>query len=338
MPPILDPGDLDRIVSVKHTHERNLIRRRNVIGVGVGYKITDAGPTDELAVVVNVARKLPKAQLTASDLVPPEVDRVRTDVVETGVIRAFQGHKDRWRPAIPGGVSIGHIDVTSGTFACLVRRGNEVFILSNNHVLANVNRGQRGDSIIQPSQYDGGSPADRVAVLDDYIPLDFGDEPPGCQLAELATKTLNAVARLGGSKHRLLTYQETPGVNRVDAALARPLEPSMFRPDIHGIGRPAGSRDIGLGSRIKKSGRTTGYTEGRIIQIEVTTSVMYGGRAATFSGQLMADGMSAPGDSGSAVLDAANYVVGLLFAGSNTTTLINPIDPVLTALKVAIIT
>lgn len=120
--------------------------------------------------------------------------------------------------------------------------------------------------------------------------------------------------------------------------MAKPLSPEMFTAEIMGIGRPIGARPVDLGSIVKKSGRTTGYTEGRIIQIDVTTSVMYGQKPTLFSGQLMADGMSEPGDSGSAILDEENYVVGLLFAGSGTTTLINPIDRVLSALNVDIVT
>jgi hypothetical protein len=89
---------------------------------------------------------------------------------------------------------------------------------------------------------------------------------------------------------------------------------------------------------VKKSGRTTGYTEGRIVQVDVTSQVAYGPGQATFHGQLMASAMSAPGDSGSAVLDAENYIVGLLFAGSDSATLINPIHPVLQVLDVNIVT
>jgi len=173
--------------------------------------------------------------------------------------------------------------------------------------------------------------------LDDYIPLDFGGEEPDCSIAGNIVRVLNQVAQLTGSSHRMQAYRKTPGANVVDAALAKPLNPAMFTPDIHEIGRPRGAREIELGGAVKKSGRTTSYTEGQIIQIDVTTSVMYNGRAATFNGQLMAGGMSAPGDSGSAVLDSENYVVGLLYAGSGAATMINPIDKVLQALNVEIV-
>ena len=93
-----------------------------------------------------------------------------------------------------------------------------------------------------------------------------------------------------------------------------------------------------LGTSLQKTGRTTGYTQGRITQIDVTTSVDYNGRAATFTDQLMASGMSDGGDSGSAVLDYTGNIVGLLFAGSPRATLINPIETVLRLLNVEIVT
>jgi hypothetical protein len=45
----------------------------------------------------------------------------------------------RHRPAFPG-CGLGHTDVTVGTFGCLVRKKgdpNNLYILSNSHVLAN---------------------------------------------------------------------------------------------------------------------------------------------------------------------------------------------------------
>lgn len=329
---------LSAALSAKQNNLQRLLARPNVVACGIGYKVTAEGPTDDVAVVVSVVRKLPRAQLAESDLVPREIDGVRTDVIETGIFRALQGHQDRWRPVVPPGVSLGHENVTAGTFGCLVRRGNELFILSNNHVLADVNQGKAGDPILQPGRHDGGTPEDRFATLADYVPLDFGGDVPTCNVAGAVEQILNALAGATGSSHRLMAYQQTAGSNQVDAALARPDDPALVTPEIFKIGRPQGVRQAGLGMAVKKSGRTTGYTEGRIIQIDVTSQIAYGPGKATFHGQLMASRMSAPGDSGSAVLDTENYVVGLLFAGSDAATLVNPIQPVLQALNIEIVT
>ncbi len=336
--------DLDRAISIKQQNLRHLMTRSNVVGVGVGYKETSDGITNDLAVVVNVARKVPVAQLTESDKVPRNLNGVKTDVVETGrflagqVTAQAQSTKDRWRPIIPPGVSMGHIDITAGTFGCLVRRGDEIFILSNNHVLANVNNAQPGDAIIQPGRYDGGSLTDQVATLAEFIPIDFGGDSPSCGIATSIENLLNIAAKVLGSSHRMMAYQTSPGENLVDAALARPQDPNQFTSEIFRIGAPKGAAKATLGTNVQKTGRTTDHTSGRITQIDVTTSVDYGGRVATFTGQLMAGGMSEGGDSGSAVLDEDKNVVGLLFAGSPQATLMNPIQPVLELLNVEIVT
>lgn len=332
--------DLDLARSMKQQNLRHLITRRNVVGVGVGYKETSDGLTDDVAVVVNVVQKVPKAQLAESDKVPRDLNGVKTDVVETGKFLAGQAQtpKDRWRGQIPPGVSLAHFEVTAGTFGCLVRRGRELFILSNNHVLANVNNAKPGDAIIQPGRYDGGKLEDKIAELAEFVPLDFGGDSARSGLFLSVEKLMNKLASLFGSDHRLMAYRTSPGENLVDAALARPLNPAQCVAGILNIGLPTGIAAATLGTTLQKTGRTTGFTQGRITQIDVTTSVDYNGRMATFTDQLMASGMSDGGDSGSAVLDDQRRVVGLLFAGSPRATLINPIQAVLAALKVEIVT
>lgn len=321
---------ITRAQTVRAAYVASLLAKQNVIACGVGYKVSAGQVTDELGVVLSVTQKLPAAQLTAQDLVPKELDGVTTDVLETGIIRAFQGHRGRWRPTVPPGVSIGHKDITAGTFGCLVQRGDERFILSNNHVLANSNAGRPGDAVLQPGRADGGTDADKVAELADYVPIDFGDGAGGCGAL------LASLRRVLG---QMAATQETqPGENEVDAALAQPLSDELVSADILEIGVPVGSVVATLGTEVQKSGRTTGYTTDRIIQFDVTVRVAYGSQTALFVNQLMAGAMSQPGDSGSAVLDMERNLVGLLFAGSDNTTIINPIHKVLEALKVQVVT
>lgn len=333
----------------KRQHLAHLISRQNVVACGVGFKQTREGLTDEPCVVVSVTKKVPQMHLAASDLVPQKLGDAKTDVVETGVIRALRSmgghwrpvslkrsHTDHWRPA-PGGVSIGHVNVSAGTLGCLIVRDGELFILSNNHVLADTNAGQPGDAILQPGGHDGGT--EQIATLEDFIPINFGDAAPTCRMATAAERIFNWVAELLGSRHRAVVFQEAPAKNLVDAAIALPISDNLVDRRILGIGVPKGSRQAELGAHVKKSGRTTGLTTGRITQIDVTTQVGYGGGlTAVFDQQLMAGPMSAGGDSGSVVLDEGGFVVGLLFAGSDAVTIINPIEFVLEALRVEIAT
>ena len=88
---------------------------------------------------------------------------------------------------------------------------------------------------------------------------------------------------------------------------------------------------------VKKNGRTTEFTTGEILQVDLTVDVDYReAGVARFTDQLLAGPMSAGGDSGSAVLNDDDEIVGLLFAGSDTTTIINPIQAVFSALGVTL--
>ena len=336
----MNTQQLAQAKQIKEGHTVDLLKKRNVLGVGLGYKISEGDNTGELSLVVSVARKVPTSALTPQDLVPQTVDGIKTDVVETGILRALWqspqdlSPRDRWRPVVPPGVSIGHYRITAGTFGCLVRRGEELFILSNNHVLANANDCEEWDPVLQPGPADGGTEDDRIARLARYVPIEFESGPSECSVADFAANLLNYVAGALGSRHQLQPVKRSAGVNRVDAALGKPLSPNTVTNDILGIGVPIGPGTAALGTQVQKSGRTTGYTEGTITQIDATVRIDYYGPQALFTGQLVASPMSQGGDSGSAILDMDRRVVGLLFAGSDAVTILNPIDEVLSALEV----
>jgi len=81
---------------------------------------------------------------------------------------------DRFPHPVPIGVSGGLSGVATGTLGARVSDATNVYILSNNHVLAGVNTASIGDPIIQPGDADGGhDPADRVATLAAYQTIDF---------------------------------------------------------------------------------------------------------------------------------------------------------------------
>ncbi|VUT25714.1 MAG: hypothetical protein MASP_01126 [Candidatus Methanolliviera sp. GoM_asphalt] len=286
----------------------------NIIGVGIGEKTTK-GVEGKLGIIVSVIKKLSKDELEKKRIIPESIEGVKTDVIETGVISApptaipsegLYNRVKRIKPAPPG-CSIGHYKITCGTFGCVVKnkRGGE-FILSNNHVLANENDAEIGDDIFQPGPYDGGeSPKDKIGELDRFIPISF-DEP-----------------------------------NYVDCAIAKPEPLRTYRdlsPFIIGIGLPRRETvEPKLGMRLIKSGRTTGITRETIKQTDLTVRIQYSNnRSATFDNQIMAGYMSQGGDSGSLVLTNDKRPVGLLFAGSPYSTIINPIEAVLRSLDVEI--
>lgn len=316
------------VQQTKRQYEPTLMSLSNVVAIGVGFKIAGDVQTNEPSVVVSVVKKLPGIQLPESARVPKTLGGVKTDVVEIGKVFALQDPRQKMRPARPG-ISIGHYQITAGTLGCLVQRNGQIYILSNNHVLANSNAAQLGDAILQPGPHDGGTSADQIGTLEQFVPIGFeSSSPPGCS-------PLAFLMRLFGPSKPLINE---PGNNTVDCAIAKPLSADLVDPDILKIGVPTGVGTATLGTQVQKSGRTTGLTTDQITQIDVTVSVDYGGKIAIYKNQLMAGAMSQGGDSGSAVLDMNKQVVGLLFAGSNTTTIMNPIQFALDALQVQLVT
>lgn len=271
--------------------------------IGVGEKIVDGKPTGRTAVVVGVERKLPLSALLPEEVVPTAVVGVETDVVETGLIRAL-ADPSRYRPS-PAGVSFGHYLITAGTLGAWVKKNDEWYALTNNHVAANENNALVGDPILQPGSYDGGTVKDdTLARLTTWIPL---------------TKS---------------------GVNRVDAAIAKPINASDVSPLILEIGEVKGARAAKFSETVRKRGRTTGLKTGTVTLLNVTVKVQYDMGVLTFEEQIVigTPGFSAGGDSGSLIVALDGAAVGLLFAGSEQITIANNIIEVIAALGVQFVT
>jgi hypothetical protein len=225
-------------------------------------------------------------------------------------------------------------------------------ILSNNHVMAASGDGIEGDFIRQPGKYDGGvEPDDRFARLTKYAQIKFeGDNGGKKKAAKYAWRAwkapANALAWLLRCPFRLQVQRphalEQPYPNLVDAALARVLLPEWVKLEIPNIGEIVGIRDLELGDKVQKTGRTTSHTVGTVEVVSAASRVNYGtGKGiARFQDQLVIRGddnseFSAGGDSGSAIVSRPdNMLGGLLFAGGEGITLANKISHVISLLGV----
>ena len=219
-----------------------------------------------------------------------------------------------------GGISAGHRDITAGTLGCFCQSTNpaddsdQLLALSNNHVFANVNQALVGDPLYQPGPADGGGISDYFANLHRFVPINLGG--------------------VSG--------------NRVDAAIGRPIPTVAVNPDICMVGSISGTAQAQDDMLVRKHGRTTGYTEGRVDDVDFTGLVGMDHNdpsvVALFENQLriVSDGpepFGLGGDSGSAVVHQTDQdVVGLYFAGppSGMYGLANRIENVLAELEIAI--
>jgi hypothetical protein len=172
---------------------------QNVVGVGIGEQIVDDKPTGALALKFLVRVKYPQHELSRKVVLPKNISGLLVDVEEVGFFRRFAvarpkklvkaaatmpNPKAKIRPAQPG-CSIGFRDPSNqftmaGTFGALVKDNKGVYILSNNHVLADESRLPVGGPIFQPGLLDGGNPStDQVATLTRFIPVPTDWESSG---------------------------------------------------------------------------------------------------------------------------------------------------------------
>jgi hypothetical protein len=208
------------------------------------------------------------------------------------------------------GVSGGNINDISRAFCCsgtlgsLVTDGTTNYILSNNHILARQDQAAVGEDISQPGLIDNGC---RVAT----IVADFTKAPL------LGTNVDAAVAAL-----RTGTMDATGFIEGIGTISKNTLVPSV-------------------GMAVIKSGRTSGTTTGTIASINTSVNVQYQKSCGqgkkfviSYTNQVLINSstFSAGGDSGSLILsnDAAFHPVALLYAGSSSTTIANPINEVIT--------
>lgn len=80
---------LDAIRQVMSKHVASLMKKRNVVGVGIGFKERAGQTTDQMSLVVSVSHKLPEHEIGSADLIPAEIEGVPVDVREVGEIRAL---------------------------------------------------------------------------------------------------------------------------------------------------------------------------------------------------------------------------------------------------------
>lgn len=81
---------LEELKAVKAAHQADLMRRANVVGVGIGLRQRGGEFTDEPVIIVSVTRKVPLAQLAPRDVIPRELDGMPVYVQAVGKLRALR--------------------------------------------------------------------------------------------------------------------------------------------------------------------------------------------------------------------------------------------------------
>ncbi len=197
-----------------------------------------------------------------------------------------------------------------GTLGSLLTDGTQQYILSNNHILAREDRAAVGEKISQPRLIDNG--CQRATIVGNFTAAPKLGSNVDAAIAQLITGTMDSTG-----------YIE--GIGTITSTIAAPT----------------------VGLAVEKSGRTTGTTTGTIDAINESVNVQYQARCGrgtkfviSYTNQVVVNSttFSAGGDSGSLIVsDNTNHnPVALLFAGSSSTTIANPIDEVLSKVGTAL--
>ncbi len=307
-------------MSVQNKHTAALMRNEGVVGTATG--VDAAGKP---VILVLTERKLPAGKL------PVSLDGVNVVEEVTGQIIALKGggggvsHTAIQTPPIQLGTSGGPaLDLANGfccggTLGSLVQKGGNQYILSNSHVFAgdvvsggNGRVSSIGDDITQPGLIDVNCTAGNAQVVADVSSLSTL-YPPG--------STPNVDCAIA---------QARSGMVRTDGAI---LEIGTLSSQ---------TQAAAVNMAVKKSGRTTGLTRSSISGLNATISVGYSDECAgasftkSFTGQILIKNNGSrflnSGDSGSLMVQDVTSnprAVGLLFAGSSSIAVANPIGDVL---------
>lgn len=209
-----------------------------------------------------------------------------------------------------------------GTLGSLLQLNGNYYILSNNHILARSDSGQVGDPITQPGLTDTNcstSGTTQVGILQAYPHLQSAGNNVDAAVALVVSGTVDTSGNVLSLGATATSGTPDPGAPQAGTGIV-----------------------ASLGETVAKSGRTSGLTCSTVDVIDVATSVSYQtgcNTGTTFSvnyhGQVSVAGgnFSSSGDSGSLIVDQSTAApIALLYGGSDTDTVGNPVSDVLSAL------
>ncbi|WP_020473080.1 hypothetical protein [Zavarzinella formosa] len=216
--------------------------------------------------------------------------------------------RQKFRPVRPG-ISAGSSETGGGTICCVVQDRKDP---TKRYLLTADVFGDKttvGLAIIQPSPLDGGAaPTDQIAQ----------------------------VARI--------LLPKSGGENQAAGCLSVVSPDVKYDPACYSIGAFAGKGIAAPGDHVTLIGRTSGVVHGRVVVVNTTSRIgLDADRFATFSGMIICqreggEPLSKAGDGGAPVVNERNELIGMCFASSIKETILIPIQAILDALEVELVT
>lgn len=217
----------------------------------------------------------------------------------------------------------GKVTCCGGTLGALVTRGGTQYILSADHVLARSGAGATGDPIVEPGLIDTNCSSSQTTTVANLTQGSFNLQNPS--LATVDAAIAQVVSGAVDSSGNILLLGSSTDASGVP---------------VPGAPNGGNGQAASVNLFVAKSGRTTGLTCSRVDSIMATVKVNYTTNcdgtgtafSVTYPNQVSVGGVdfSGAGDSGSLIVTESNATpVALLYAGSNTETIGNPVSDVL---------
>lgn len=321
-------AEFGRIAARLATAKAELLSRKNVVDVGIGYKEREGAYKEVMCLVVFVQEKQPASAIAPEDLIPTEIEGIPTDVVTVPVEDQLAGdgavNTDIERPLL-GGIQITNNADGDGTLGCFANlaEGGGLVLLSNYHVLYGEHKG-KDDHIYQPSKTCCCCcTCDMVARNEAGKWGEIGGPPVfvDAAIARIEVQNIADQVLIRNEVKGLGVYQNLGAANETltnDNAVLKGVAPMTQTLDENGNPVMA---PVVPGNRVRKVGRTTARTIGEVMLVGAYVEVKDDkGNLRKYTGQIRVkpkdpnQPFAKKGDSGSVLVDDQNRVVGLLMS------------------------
>ena len=84
---------------IKEKYQEKLLRKANVVAVGIGHRRSDSGESGEPAIIVSVTHQVPPCELAHHDLIPQDLEGVPIEIRSVGALHPGSTGRARTEPA-----------------------------------------------------------------------------------------------------------------------------------------------------------------------------------------------------------------------------------------------
>lgn len=341
----------DKLLSKLEKVKKELLKNPNVLAVGIGIKESNKQFTDEVSFRVFVAEKKSLKSLRPQEIIPPEIENIKTDVLTPYLVKDRPdvcGNERRTlskhRP-LQAGVAVSTKSNSYGTLGWFgtLNTGGTPVLLTNKHVLYDTTN--TTDNTVLPTAQPQLGRVSKCCCCE-------------CGSDNVIGETIVGIRNLSSGASTSVDC----AIAKINTEFASNISMIITNDSTTQVLTVSGTAAAVVGQTVRKIGARSAFTTGTVVHIgdaAVAGTDPVGGTIAILTGQVLVIPVSTEtyqvrdtvsdtckfafsnnGDSGSVILNSSNQIVALLWGGDETTnsvdiTFANNIANVLAALNTA---